>query len=351
MRLSLASFSQNGARLMEQLSRELEQSGHLLLSAMTFGAGAAHGQKLGDWTRNAFSGDGIIFIGACGIAVRTIAPYIKDKFSDPAVVVVDEKGRFCISLLSGHVGGANSLAIDAAKLIGAVPVVTTATDVNGKFAVDVWAHSNGLHICERSLAKEVSAALLRGESVGFASPFQVDGELAAGLTYENAPLGIYVGIDEWARPFEKTLHLIPKIVTLGSGCRRGVPSQVYETAVSQLLREGGISLYAIYQVATIDIKRDEECLRFFCLSRDLPLKTFSADELMQAQGSFSQSEFVRGVTGVDNVCERAAVLAGAGELVLRKHSKNAVTVAAVADSWRVCFECPNDGNRLSESAD
>ena len=122
---------------------------------------------LSEWTKGGFSADdALIFVGACGIAVRSIAPYVRDKFQDPAVVCVDEAGQFVIPLLSGHVGGANRLAEMVASGIGAVPVVTTATDVEKKFAVDVFAKDHGFVITDRKLAKEISADILAGEPVG-----------------------------------------------------------------------------------------------------------------------------------------------------------------------------------------
>lgn len=345
MRLSLAAFTQRGGALLERLRTLLEESGHSILDAHVFGAASGGPQiRLADWTGRAFSGDGILYIGACGIAVRAVSGYLKDKFQDPAVVVIDEKGKFCISLLSGHVGGANALALEAARLLEATPVITTATDVNGRFAVDVWASAHNMHICERALAKEVSAALLRGEQVGFASAFALDGELPAGVTWDKAPVGFYVGLDDKAQPFQRTLHLIPRIVTLGTGCRRNVESGVYASAVEGILSENHISMYALKQAATIDLKKEEACILAFCEAKGLALKVYSAAELAQAHGDFSSSGFVKNVTGVDNVCERAAVLAGGENLIMRKQSSNAVTAAAAADIWRVCFGCPNDGN-------
>ena len=125
--------------------------------------------------------DALIFVGAAGIAVRGIAPYIMDKYTDPAVVSVDEFGRYAMPLLSGHVGGANRLAELTAEITGGIPVISTASDLNHVFAVDVWAEKHFLTITDRVLAKEVTAALLRGENVGFFSDVPVQGELPEGL--------------------------------------------------------------------------------------------------------------------------------------------------------------------------
>lgn len=137
-------------------------------SALSGGAGGrTYGVDEGGFSAGRCS----YFVGACGIAVRSIAPYVRDKFQDPAVVCVDEAGQFVIPLLSGHVGGANRLAEMVASGIGAVPVVTTATDVEKKFAVDMFAKDHGFAITDRKLAKEISADILAGEPVGVFSDF------------------------------------------------------------------------------------------------------------------------------------------------------------------------------------
>ena len=132
-------------------------------------------QDLSTWTAEHFAADdALVFVGASGIAVRAIAPHVQDKFTDPAVVSVDEAGRFAVPLLSGHVGGANDLARAIADVLGAQAAVSTATDVNGLFAVDEWAARHGLAIVERDVAKEISAALLEGRAVGYETDFDIE---------------------------------------------------------------------------------------------------------------------------------------------------------------------------------
>ncbi|UQT48762.1 hypothetical protein M5E87_01160 [Flavonifractor plautii] len=153
--------------------------------------GAEAYASLEGWTAWAWArADALVFVGAAGIAVRAIATHVRDKFSDPAVVSVDEAGRFVVPLLSGHVGGANELARRVAALTGGQAAVSTATDVNGLFAVDVWARERGMAITDRALAKEVSAALLEGTLVGFASDF--GHPCPEGLTTGPAELGVWI---------------------------------------------------------------------------------------------------------------------------------------------------------------
>ena len=279
--------------------------------------------------------DLLVFVGACGIAVRKIAPYVRDKRTDPAVVCVDEQGTFAISLLSGHIGGANGLTKTIAQAIGAVPVITTATDVNGKFSVDTWATKNGCVIGDMKLAKAVSAAILE-RNVPFSSELPIVGRLPDGLTLENiGDLGILVSFRE-STPFGNTLRLIPRILHLGIGCRKGTPKETIAQAVDRVFRENRLDFRAVCLAASIDLKQEEPGLLAFCRERELPVKFYSAAQLSAVPGEFTPSPFVRSVTGVDNVCERAALL-GAERLLVKKTADCGVTVAVAVKHWEVHF--------------
>lgn len=279
--------------------------------------------------------DAMVFVGACGIAVRAIAPHVRDKRTDPAVLAVDETARFVIPLLSGHIGGANALARRLGEALGAVPAVTTATDVNGRFSVDTWAAEQGLFIDGMAQAKAVSAAILEGP-VPLASDFPVDGPLPSGVVPgEAGPVGICISWRQ-RRPFGQTLLLAPPVVRLGIGCRRGTGPEAIGTLVDQVLEEAGIHPAAVRCAASIDLKRDEPGLLAFCRGRGWPVDFFSAEELGTAAGEFTPSDFVKSVTGVDNVCERAAML-GAERLLVKKTAGHGVTVAAALEHWEVRF--------------
>ena len=181
------------------------------------------------WTAEHFAQDeALIFVGAVGIAVRAIAPHCRSKAADPAVVVVDEGGNFAVPLLSGHLGGANALARALAKACGAVPVITTATDVNGLFAVDLWAKAQNCAVLEPERIKRVSGALLAGQTVRYWSPWPVAGEAPAGVEKADPP-----EVADFAltlTPQGGALHLVPRIGVLGVGCRRGTTAQQLEEA-------------------------------------------------------------------------------------------------------------------------
>lgn len=358
MQIAVISFTENGCLLGECLRQGLNsydcRVNLYLKSKYQVPAGAQaeplDKETLQTWTEKRFEdSEAIVFIGACGIAVRSIAPFVKSKQTDPAVVVIDETGMFAVSLLSGHLGGANELTERAAGILGAQAVITTATDRNKIFAVDVFAKQNHCVISDMKLAKEVSAALLSGTSVGFYSDFPCNGNLPEGLTVfdgtkkKDIPeLGICISVQKEKQPFAKTLYLIPRILTVGIGCRKGIAAAAIATAVKDIGEQAGIFPEAIGQAASIDLKKEESGLLQFCKAQKLAFVVYSAEQLKQANGNFSGSSFVENITGVDNVCERAAILGSrtvgaGGRLLCGKYAKDGVTAALAQKKWSVKF--------------
>ena len=280
--------------------------------------------------------DAMIFVGACGIAVREIAPHVRDKRTDPAVLSVDELRRFVIPLLSGHIGGANDLTKELADFLGSTPVITTATDINKKFSVDAWAAKQGFVIGNMHIAKMVSAEILE-KNVPLCSDFPIITSLPNGVVSgDKGEIGIYVGCSK-KKPFHQTLTLLPKILHLGIGCRRGTPAKTIAEAVDWVLKENELDVRAVKCAVSIDLKQDEEGLLRFCRERGWKISFHSAEELKTVEGDFTPSEFVKSVTGVDNVCERAA-LHGSETLIVKKTARNGVTVAVAAEALEVRFE-------------
>ena len=284
--------------------------------------------------------DLIVFVGAAGIAVRVVAPYLAGKAFDPAVLVIDEAGRFVVPILSGHLGGANALAERLADGLGATAVITTATDGRAAFAVDTWAAAHGCAVVDPQNIKHVSGALLRGEPVGLRSDFPVEGRLPAQVTLDGTPdSGFVIGFDTKAAPFVHTLHLVPRVAYLGIGCRKGTDAQTIEQAAQAALDSAGVPWEAVRGVASIDVKQNEPGLLRFCELHGLTLTVFSAEVLQAVSGDFTPSDFVARTVGVDNVCERAAVCAAAGgTLLCRKTAQNGVTTALAQQDFRACFE-------------
>ena len=338
MKTALICFSDAGAALAQRIADLLYLDKSEIHSIEKFAVKngfTSHKSVCADMGEIFADHDALIFICACGIAVRDVAPYLKNKMVDPAVLVLDDQGKFVIPILSGHIGGANALAHHIAEKIGAIPVITTATDGSGKFSCDTWAVTHGCAISSMKAAKDVSAAILTAD-VPVSSEFALPEQLPSGLSArDSGELGIFIGIHT-ENPYMETLRLIPKIVTLGIGCRRDTPMETVYAVVKETLETHRIDPRSVGIVASIDIKADEVGL--LGCAKVLKAQTifYSADELNAVPGEFAESEFVRKTVGVGNVCERAAVCGG-GTLIIPKTAKDGVTVAVAVKEWRIEF--------------
>lgn len=346
MKIKLICFSSAGCSLVEKISEKLSSKGN---ECEAYGKCTFISeynvipvtQPLQVWTENAFhDSDAIIFVGAAGIAVRAIAPFVKTKVADPAIIVLDEKGIYSIPLLSGHMGGANSLAKTIAEITGAEAVITTATDINGKFSVDSFAEERGMHIGSMSYAKDISAYILEKGNVGFKSDFPVEGNLPNGLVYaEDGDLGVHITSSDLKGPFYKTLNLIPKTIIVGLGCRKDTPAETIEELVIKVLKSNELSIHSVKAAASIDLKMNEPGILGFCKKYSLGVSFFSKEELECVDGDFSESPFVKSITGIGNVCERAALKASdGGRLIQKKVAENGVTVALASEPFIVHLE-------------
>jgi cobalt-precorrin 5A hydrolase len=335
MRIDLIAFTDAGGELAERLSALLAEEGD---EAWAFNAHADKSMTADEWTRRGFeTAEALIFVGACGIAVRKIAPFVRSKLTDPAVLVIDEKGQFVISLLSGHVGGANELALRCAGLLRAVPVVTTATDVNGIFAIDAWAARQGLAIENPQKIKWISGRLLAGETIRLRSELPLAGKPPRGVELVEQD-GYDVLISCRTRGSREALRLVPRCLAVGMGARKGVSAEAVREGYEAALKKGSLNPLAVESVCTLDLKKEEPGLLALCRDLGVELRTFTAAELAAAPGSFTASEFVKNVTGVDNVCERSAVLgSGGGRLLLKKNAGNGVTAAVAAREMKLSF--------------
>lgn len=362
-KLCIISFTEKGSALACELKSYFDKNNTYGFSAEFPPKGVNRKEFISDkFSRYA----GFIFIGATGIAVRYIAPLLKSKDIDPAVLVVDELGRYVIPLVSGHLGGANRLSKIVSYGIGAIPVITTATDINEKFAVDIWTRKSGCIISDISKIRYISSAVLRGEKVGFVSDFPIEGRLPDELTLidfdkrytefeedvECSPctetkfrdryiipgVGIAVSMDESCSPFEITLNVIPRVICLGVGCRKDIDIRSFEDFVLSRLESHRIPIKSIYKIGSIDLKAEEKCILAFSEKYDIPFQTATKEELNSVPGNFNGSEFVKSVTGIDNVCERSAMwLAGGGSIIAPKESHEGITFALAMKDWKCVF--------------
>lgn len=280
---------------------------------------------------------GHVLICAAGIAVRLLAPLLTDKTNDPAVVVCDQAGRHAVSLVSGHLGGANTLARKVAVITGGEAVITTATDTAGLPAVDELAAESGLTIATMADARTVSASLLAGARLQLFDP---DNRLGLDSEHESlferiddpehlsAPS---VAVDWRLRATyaaEGVLHLIPRAVCVGIGCRRGIAADIVDEALDRFLRGNAIAPAALCGLASIDAKAGEAGILETARKRGLLFTIYTARELGEVEVP-NPSARVASHMGVESVCEAAAILfAEKGELVVPKTVWNGVTLAA-----------------------
>lgn len=270
MRIAVLTLTEGGKILAEKISEKV--GGQIFSKGKDF-------EQMNNFVAEIFTKfDAIIFICATGIAVRMIAPHIVSKLSDPAVIVIDERGKNVISLLSGHIGGGNFLTAQIARAINSNPVITTATDVEEKFSADSFCNKLGLIPEPKEMIKKINSAILRGEEV-----FLTAGDFK--------------------------LNLLPKNLIAGIGCRRGVSEEKIFLAVSEACEKISQPIERIKIFASVDKKSDEVGLINFAKKIDKEIKFFSAEELQRkiSEYKLDESVFVEKNIGAGNVCEAAAL--------------------------------------------
>lgn len=354
MKLSVVSFTERGMQLSLRLAERMQTEQLQLYTKCSQGKSSGdHGkiqsitERLADWTGTQMrEKNGLIFIGACGIAVRAIAPFILDKRSDSPVLVMDETGAYVIPILSGHLGGANELARQVEALLGATAVITTATDLNGSLAIDLFAKKNRLSVVNKDGIAKVSAKVLAGERITMSV---ASGHLAAGTRIPEevvlipyppaAPVDVLITEEKPAAGSAK-LWLCPKAYAIGMGCKRGKEPQPVAEFIAEKLGEAGLAKECVAALASIDRKKDEACFLDWSRKGNIPFLTYTAKELNAVTGSFHASDFVQEQVGVDNVCERAALRACQEDavLVLPKCARDGMTIAIAGREWSVSFE-------------
>lgn len=318
-KIACISFTQNGTRLAEKIRS------------------AFHGQ-VDVFTKDTYKSNlsgifetygGIIFISSTGIAVRLSAPFLQDKTHDPAVVVVDDLGRFAISLVSGHIGGANELARRIAEILNCQPIITTASDGRGIEAIDLFAQRHDLFIENLEDAKTITAMMVGDK------PIKLISEIPVTLNYqqvvEQNPAGcIYVTSQKYVECALPHCLLRPKNLNVGIGCKRGKTQEEILKAIRQIFQVHNLSLNSIKTFATIDRKRGETGLLDICKTLQRPLKCFTKEEIQQVQYRFPASSLVQSKVGVSAVCEPCAYLAG-GKIIVGKTIIDGVTVAVARE--------------------
>lgn len=283
----------------------------------------------------------IIFIMATGIVVRTLAPLLQSKRTDPAVVVLDERGQHAISLLAGHLGGANDLARRIAALIGGTAVITTATDVAGVPSLDLLAKELACEVYPFRGIKLFNRLLVEGKPVQIVSPWRLKPEVRQGLTVSHPAncrsQGPVVYITNQLVPHrgEPRLMLRPRNLVAGVGCRKGVSGAQIIAAIKETFRCSGYSLLSLRALSTVDLKMQEPGLLQAARYFRVPLIEVTREQIQHLTVQYNQSDFVKEQIGVGGVCEPAAITAsGRGQIKVPKQKIGPVTVAlAEAKLW------------------
>ncbi|WP_321410201.1 cobalt-precorrin 5A hydrolase [Tolumonas auensis] len=288
----------------------------------------------------------LVVIGATGLTVRVIAPLLKDKLSDPAVVVIDEHGQHVISLLSGHVGGANELTRYLAGVLGADPVITTATDVNQLAALDTLAVQLDADMYDfRQSVKIVNQMLVSDQKVGLfwdhdslpdmddrwqAGRYDTRGFITvnslADLPSDLSALicvSLRETLPELAIPVFK---LVPRRIVAGIGCRRATSFQLLLSLLQQQLAKYQLDPLALRAIGSVVIKEDEAALKHLSACCRVPFELYSVNELRQHEHLFPSSDFVRQTIGVGSVSQPVAWLMSDGHLVGDTLRQQGVTI-------------------------
>ncbi|MGA8571136.1 MAG: cobalt-precorrin 5A hydrolase [Desulfobaccales bacterium] len=336
--IKILALTPRGAVLARRLCRSLPGAQCWLSQAQAGEAGDLVFVSLSQALGEAFArGENLVCVMAVGIVVRSIAPFLKSKAADPAVVVVDEAGQFAISLLSGHLGGANDLARQVAKALGGMPVITTATDVQGLPALDLLAVEHGLAIENLPEVRVISMALLEGRPVRVVDPQGYLAEMVAAnperFTSEsdldralnNLVPAVYVGFRERPWP-EGWLRLRPRNLVVGMGCHKGTPEKELIDFIEYTFQQEGLSLLSLKALATIEAKKEEPGLRMAARSLGVEFLWFTAQELEAMPAPHPSPQVARHM-GVVSVSEAAALKAGGLELIVPKRKAANATLA------------------------
>lgn len=284
--------------------------------------------------------DALVFVSAVGIAVRSIAPLLKDKAVDPAVVVLDEKGKFAISLVSGHLGGANRLARKISSIIGSVPVITTATDLHNLPCAEEIAEKTGSAIENPKMIKRINSAILKKERI---SVFCDDSKRLSSLKgfYKKHDFLSFkkgspqshayhsICISSRNNAHKNALLLRPKELVIGIGCGKGVKAGIILNELKKSFKENGLSLLSIRNLATIDMKKNEPGIKRLSKELGCEVEYYSPDELGKRGGDFKNSSvFVLETTGAPGVSEPAALIsAKTNKLLMRKRCARRTALA------------------------
>lgn len=346
MKYAIISVSKTGAELGVRVKRSISGEGTLYeRKGSESGEEAVYFNRTLALTADIFPAyDGILFIMASGIAVRAIAPHVVSKASDPAVLVMDECGKHCVSLLSGHLGGANAWAREVAAAVGADPVITTATDVHERRAPDDIAREMMMRVEPLGALKPVNSIIAEGKRFAWFLDMETEGAQSIGkrLTEKGIswqPLSEKDDNNYDGCAIISNSHIVlnkphvclrPKNLFIGMGCKRGTPEALIREAYEGALAKCGAYGYQVASLASVTLKADEKGLLDFASSMKLPIHFYKPEELKKITEEYhlTISPFVEKTIGVGNVCQSAALMESMkGKTLLPKTRFVSATVA------------------------
>ncbi|MFH1774268.1 MAG: cobalt-precorrin 5A hydrolase [Methanobacteriota archaeon] len=347
MKIAVLAITKHGREIGAKISNILKEHETTLFASEKFADSETKtiDEPLSKFVGNLFQKyNALVFVMALGIVVRTVSGHIKDKRTDPAVVVVDEDGRFAISVLSGHFG-ANDLTKTIAKGIKAKPIITTATDVQDKPSVETLAREFNLEIEDFEHAKEINAAIVNDKKVCIFSDFELGIGLPENMSFSRFKElqsngtnydAIIIITNKRIGGLEKPYVVLrPKKLILGIGSRKGIGKREVLEAINYAMKKAGLSIKSIKTIATIDFKAKEKGIVEAAGELNTPLKSIDVKDVKKIEERFDQSEHVREKVGVWAVSEPVAVLAGENtRLIQKKIKRKGVTVAIAEDSDR-----------------
>ncbi len=334
MKYAIVTLTSGAFETGKKIRHVLEESDLFTLPNRNDGTAQNIEEKFSEFTAGIFyKYEVIVFIMAAGIVVRTIAPLIKSKIEDPAVLVMDEKGKFAVSLLSGHLGGANDAALLIADKTGAQAVITTATDVNDLTAVDMLAKQNGLIIDSMDDCKEVTSIMVNGGSVSIESDIPVTFPRGYVSDRKSADAVVFITNKRRIDSPGCSVKLIPANIIIGMGSRKDADTEETLKFLYGELDRLNIDPRAVKCIATIDLKKNEPAIVEAARNLGTKLIIFTADEISEVEDLFESSDFVKSAVGVSSVSGPSAYLASnrRGKMIAEKLKANGVTISILQE--------------------
>ena len=323
MKIAILPLTSGGKKLAEKIVKEAENI-HLLPKEQTVVETLKE-----NWSYY----DGFICIMAAGIVVRAIAPLLRDKISDPCVLVMDEKGQHVVSLLSGHLGGGNQLAKHIAQLTDGTAVITTASDTLELVALDIWAREQNLTAEKRKTFTKASSRLVNNGSLKLFSDLDLE-SLPKGLILtdlrEDAEL--IITNKKISLADDEPPVLYPRNLVVGVGCNRGTPAHEFEEALSELIDDLGLARYSIKNLASIDVKNDEVGLIEFAARNSWPITFYRREEINTVEKDITVSHAALKAVGAVGVAEPTALLSANTNILLSRKRKWQNITMAVAEA-------------------